>query len=128
MSCTLGGAYWIYVTDRDGAGAAFLLHPLPENGHTNPVGPGPCTLPGPQRPWIVTSAGGTEEVVAVLSRSRREDIEDRISTLPHAKPVDLKPTARLATDDTLLVRSTSGFGRVVRIDSEVLRIRLQNPR
>ncbi len=63
----------VYVLNADDTGKAFRLYPLPENGLTNPLSPStPHRLPDATRNWVVTSEGGREHFMVMVSPTRDE--------------------------------------------------------
>ncbi len=63
----------VYVLNADDTGKAFRLYPLPENGLTNPLSPStPHRLPDATQNWVVTSEGGREHFMVMVSPTRDE--------------------------------------------------------
>jgi len=77
---------YAYVVNEDERGEADLLFPLPHGGLANPLAPGLLHhLPGPRQGqalfWQVTSAGGREHVLVLLSRRQLPALEEMIRSL-----------------------------------------------
>lgn len=80
----------VYVLSEDERGEAFLLFPLPGFERKNPL-PGqsthrlPGNLKGQPMFWEVTSTGGREHVLVVVSPRRLTDLETVLGELPIPK-------------------------------------------
>lgn len=79
-----------YVVNEDAQGETFVLFPAGLDLE-NPLPPRirvqlPGRLAGIQQAWVVTSAGGSETILLVLSREPLPEIEEIIATLPLAEP------------------------------------------
>ena len=62
----------VYVLNADDTGKAFRLYPL-QNGLTNPLSPStPHRLPDATQNWVVTSEGGREHFMVMVSPTRDE--------------------------------------------------------
>ena len=82
---------WTYVINRDQAGSVYVLHPLPGFDKPNPLMPGvehrlPGHHEGVTESWWVSSAGGDEEFIVIVSRGHRPELEAAVQALPHAGP------------------------------------------
>jgi len=81
----------VYVLDEDQRGAVFALFPLRSRGAANPVAAGTRhRLPGVEdgRPleWQVTSAGGRETILILVSSKPLETIESAVAGLAEPAP------------------------------------------
>lgn len=79
-----------YVFNEDAQGENFVLFPAGLDLE-NPLPPRirvhlPGRLAGIQHAWVVTSAGGSEMILLVVSREPLEEIEELIARLPRAAP------------------------------------------
>ena len=73
----------VYVLNADDTGKAFRLYPLPENGLTNPLSPStPHRLPDATQNWVVTSEGGREHFMVMVSPTRDEAADAVFRAIP----------------------------------------------
>ncbi len=75
----------LYILNADKQGDLFVLFPLPDMDLSNPLPAGRHRLPGrlngvPQD-WQITSAGGTETFLVVVSRARQAELEGDLTAL-----------------------------------------------
>jgi hypothetical protein len=80
---------WVYVITADARGREYRLFPLDVLDLTNPVDSGALQqIPGPvdrvEQFWDVTSVGGEETIMTVVSRRKLEQLEAAIENLPQA--------------------------------------------
>ncbi len=80
-----------YVVNEDERGRAFVLFPLPDFEKTNPLSAGerhrlPGRRGGVETDWQVTSAGGMERFLVVVSPQALEVLEPHLRALPRAAP------------------------------------------
>lgn len=81
---------YVYIINRDDAGQAFLLFPLPEFSPGNPLPNGrksrlPGMKDGEQHYWEVTSAGGQEHFFLYVTPKRWVELEQITAALPRAE-------------------------------------------
>jgi eukaryotic-like serine/threonine-protein kinase len=73
----------VYVINADDAGKAFRLYPLPEHGLTNPLRPSTAhRLPADEKNWVVTSEGGREHFMVMVSPTRDETADAIFRAIP----------------------------------------------
>ncbi|HEY6940439.1 protein kinase domain-containing protein [Dokdonella sp.] len=79
---------WVYVLNEDAHGDFHVLFPLAGLDRANPVPPGDVLLPGTQGArslsWEVSSTGGRDEFLVLLSRAPLVRLEQRLVALPDA--------------------------------------------
>ena len=81
----------VYVFNQDEKGSVFVLFPLPGLDAANPLPPKQSNrLPGSRQgvpeSWQVTSAGGSEELFVVASRTPLAALEQELAAVPRARP------------------------------------------
>ena len=81
----------VYVLDEDQRGAVFALFPLRSRGAANPVAAGerhrlPGTEDGRPLEWQVTSAGGRETILILVSSKPLDSIEQAVAGLAEPAP------------------------------------------
>ena len=81
----------VYVFNQDEKGSVFVLFPLPGLDMANPLPPKQSNrLPGSRQgvpeSWQVTSAGGSEELFVVASRTPLAALEQELAAVPRARP------------------------------------------
>lgn len=81
----------VYVFNQDEKGSVFVLFPLPGLDSANPLPPKQSNrLPGSRQgvpeSWQVTSAGGSEELFVVASRTPLAALEQELAAVPKAHP------------------------------------------
>jgi hypothetical protein len=82
---------WIYVLDEDEHGERYLLFPQPRFDVRNPVPADsmlvlPGTVGGKENAWTVTSPGGREYLLVVVSPKPLPEIEADLGRLPPPQP------------------------------------------
>jgi hypothetical protein len=82
---------WVYVLNEDERGERYLLFPQPRLDVSNPLpADSALTLPGPiggvENAWSVTSAGGREHFLLVVSPEPVAEIEADLARIPAARP------------------------------------------
>jgi serine/threonine protein kinase len=99
---------YVYVLNADDTGKAFRLYPLPENGLTNPLSPSTLhRLPDAAQNWVVTSEGGREHFMVMVSPTRDEAADAVFRAIP---PVTSKaPRQPISRSDIGLLRSVGGL-------------------
>jgi tRNA A-37 threonylcarbamoyl transferase component Bud32 len=103
---TSGPAH-VYVLDEDQRGQVFALFPLRSRGAANPVGAGvrhrlPGTEDGRPLEWQVTSAGGRETILILVSAKPLDTIEQAVAGL--AEPAPGAPVTYPSLDREALAR------------------------
>ena len=81
----------VYIFNQDDKGKVFVLFPLPGLDASNPLPPKqsnrlPGARAGVQESWQVTSAGGSEELYVVASRTPLTALEQQLASIPRASP------------------------------------------
>jgi hypothetical protein len=81
----------VYVLDEDQTGKVYVLFPLPGVDVSNPLPANskhrlPGTRNGVPENWLVTSAGGSEDVSVIASRKPLEEVEAQLASMPRAEP------------------------------------------
>ena len=81
----------VYVFNQDEKGLVYVLFPLPGLDAANPLPPKQSNrLPGSRQgvpeSWQVTTAGGSEELFVVASRTPLAMLEQALASVPRAKP------------------------------------------
>ncbi|HET9939993.1 MAG TPA: serine/threonine-protein kinase [Candidatus Eisenbacteria bacterium] len=81
----------VYVFNQDEKGSVFVLFPLPGLDAANPLPAKQSNrLPGSRQgvpeSWQVTSAGGSEELFVVASRTPLAALEQELAAVPRARP------------------------------------------
>ena len=99
---------YVYVLNADDAGKAFRLYPLPEHGLTNPLSPStPHRLPDAAQNWVVTSEGGREHFMVMVSPTRDEAADAVFRAIP---PVTSKaPRQPVSRSSIGVLRSVGGL-------------------
>ena len=82
---------WVYVLNEDERGEHYLLFPQPRFDLQNPVTPGtshllPGAIEGRENAWTVTSRGGREHLLVVVSPEPVAELEAELTQLPTAEP------------------------------------------
>ncbi|HET9234076.1 MAG TPA: serine/threonine-protein kinase [Candidatus Eisenbacteria bacterium] len=82
---------WVYVLNEDERGEHYLLFPQPRFDLKNPVTPGtvhvlPGAIEGRENAWTVTSRGGREHLLVVVSPEPVEELEAELNRIPTAEP------------------------------------------
>ena len=78
---------WVYVLNEDERGERYLLFPQPSFDAVNPLPPDslmvlPGTIGGRENAWNVTSRGGREHFLVVVSPHPVEELEGELARLP----------------------------------------------
>ena len=98
----------VYVLNADDTGKAFRLYPLPENGLTNPLSPStPHRLPDAAQNWVVTSEGGREHFMVMVSPTRDDAADAVFSAIPAV--TRKAPRQPISRSDIGLLRSVGGL-------------------
>jgi serine/threonine protein kinase len=105
---------YVYILNEDSEGKVFTLFPLRGVVPTNPLPGGvPLTLPGRlgNRPhtWAVSSAGGTESLIALASVEPLTALEQELTHIPEAQ-LGQEPTYTQIS--AAGVRALRGIGRL----------------
>jgi hypothetical protein len=82
---------WAYVLNEDERGERYLLFPQPAFDLRNPLPADttlflPGTVGGRENAWTVTSAGGREHFLVVLSPEPVAELEQDVASLPAPEP------------------------------------------
>jgi serine/threonine protein kinase len=110
----------VYVLDEDETGKVFVLFPLPGIDVSNPLSPNtkhrlPGTRNGVSENWLVTSAGGSEDVSVIASRQPLQEVEAELARMPRAEPgapVQYTELSQSALEQTTRI-ITRGIGGTV---------------
>jgi hypothetical protein len=116
----------VYVLDEDQRGAVFALFPLRSRGAANPVAAGVRhRLPGIEdgRPleWQVTSAGGRETILILVSSKPLEGIEAAVATLAEPRPGAPITYAAIGPEALARLRGVGGITRGTSLPNESAR-------
>jgi tRNA A-37 threonylcarbamoyl transferase component Bud32 len=111
---------WVYVLNEDDRGERYVLFPQPLYDLQNPVpAESACVLPGPiggrENAWTVTSAGGHERFLVVVSPEPVPEIEAELARLPAPSPG--RPI-RYASVDRTTVERLRGTGGLAQLPAE----------
>jgi hypothetical protein len=114
----------LYVLNQDLAGELFVLFPLEGVPPGNPLQPGrsyrlPGTRDGVPLDWQVTSAGGTESFLFIVSERHLDDIEGELASIAAASSARSPETG--AVDD-LVLRGVGGLAASTRASPAVDRL------
>lgn len=106
----------VYVLDEDQRGQVFALFPMRSRGARNPVGAGirhrlPGIENGQPLEWQVTSAGGRETILILVSTRPLDGIESAVAAMAEPRPG--APVAYASVDGATLAR-LRGVGGVTR--------------
>lgn len=109
---------YLYVLNEDESGEAFVLFPVSLD-LANPLPPGsrhrlPGRLAGIQQYWQLTSAGGSETILAIASRTPLEVLEREMASIPRAGPGRSLEYPRLGTESK--ERLLRGIGRIAPLE------------
>lgn len=123
----------VYVLDEDSRGETFALFPVPGGDLGNPVPAGEHRLPGAFEgrdfDWVVTSAGGREEVLVVASRRPVAALETRVASLAPAQAGRAVTYAPVGEETIAALRGigglapapvTTGEGRLSRLARDLI--------
>ena len=98
---------YVYVLNADDTGKASRLYPLPEHGLNNPLSTStPHRLPEAGTNWVVTSEGGREHFMVMVSPTRDEAADAVFATIP---AVTRKSPRSISRSDIGLLRSVGGL-------------------
>lgn len=105
---------WVYVLDEDQQGETFTLFPVAGSDLANPLPAGaqvrlPGRRDGAPFDWVVTSAGGREDVLIVASRTPVAVLERQVSALPPADPGRGVSYAQLSDQALATLRGIGGM-------------------
>jgi tRNA A-37 threonylcarbamoyl transferase component Bud32 len=103
---------YLYVLNQDLFGDLFVLFPLEDVTPANPLEPGrlyrlPGTRDGVALDWRVTSAGGTESFLFVISEQRLPELEQELASIEMASVGNLPQAG--AGGDGLVLRGVGGL-------------------
>lgn len=110
--------FYVYVLSEDEKGDVFVQFPA-GMGLKNPLAPKiqhrlPGKQDGKQLAWEVTSAGGTENLLAVASREPQRELESDLARLPR---VEAGRQVAYAPVSPGSLRALRGIGGIVETDS-----------
>lgn len=109
---------WVYVVNEDERGERYLLFPQPLFDRANPIeGEGPVLLPGSvagtEAAWTVTSEGGREHFLVVVSPWPLAELESELDRLPAPRA---ERAVEYAQVDDAAMQRLRGVGGVHRIE------------
>ena len=125
-----------YVFNKDVAGKAYVLFPIPGVSPKNPLSAGVrYRLPGQMGDsilyWTVTSVGGRESIVAIAARAPLVEVEQLITQVPTAstdrpvqhgtessRPRDLRGIGGLVTRGTVSEETRRKLDETIRVLAE----------
>jgi hypothetical protein len=103
----------VYVLNEDAAGEAYTLFPVSGADRANPVPAGEHRLPGALAgrdfDWVVTCAGGREEVLVVASRRPVAALERQVAAMPAAEPGRTVAYAPVGEEQIAALRGIGGM-------------------
>jgi serine/threonine-protein kinase len=103
---------YVYVLNADDAGKSYRLFPLPNHLPDNPLAPSKRhRLPGENVNWSVTSEGGREHFVIMVTPVRSEAFEAVIRTIPPASGGVRVSRVDIPRGDIGVLRSVGGLVR-----------------
>ncbi len=103
---------YVYVINADDAGKSFRLFPLPEQGLSNPLSPAKAhRLPDDVHNWVVTSEGGREHFMIMVSPTRDETTDAIVRTIP-AVTSDRPVRQSIPTRSIGALRSVGGLASI----------------
>ena len=100
--------------NADDAGRSYRLFPLPDVQPDNPLAAAKIhRLPGEDTNWVVTSEGGREHFVVVVTPVRNEAFEAVVRTITPAR-VGAGPVTRsvIPTAEIGVLRSVGGLAKI----------------
>lgn len=108
---------WVYVLNEDENGERYLLFPQPRLAVGNPVPPDstlelPGSLDGRPYGWTVTSAGGREVLLTVVSPEPVPEIEAELERIPEAAPGRPIVYARVEKSTVETLRGVGGMAEL----------------
>lgn len=110
MTVEASRAVYAYVLNADDAGRSFRLFPLPENKLDNPLDASAIhRLPSATNNWTVTSEGGREHFVVIVSPTRDPAIDAMARVLPAVSNDATVERAPIPTDSLEVLRSVGGL-------------------
>jgi hypothetical protein len=105
---------WVYVLDEDDRGERYLLFPQPLFDAKNPLPADstrvlPGTVGGNEQAWTVTSAGGREYFLVVVSPEPLPELESELAHLPAPTPDRAVEYARVGPATVERLRGVGGL-------------------
>jgi hypothetical protein len=106
---------WIYVLNEDEGGEHYLLYPQPQLDAHNPLLADstfvlPGTIGGKENAWRVSSAGGREYFLVVVSPEPVPEIEADLGRLPAPRPTGQVGYARIGDATMYRLRGVGEIG------------------
>ncbi|MFN0149435.1 MAG: protein kinase domain-containing protein [bacterium] len=106
-------AVWVYVLNEDERGEHYLLFPQPRFDAKNPIPADrtlvlPGAIDGLENAWTVTSAGGREHFLIVVSPEPLAEIEADLGRLPAADPGRAIEYAQVGPNTVEVLRGVGG--------------------
>ncbi len=116
-------AVYAYVINEDERGEAYLLFPQPAFDLRNPLPPDsslvlPGTMGGRENAWTVTSAGGREHFLIVVSPEPVAELESDLAALPAPSPDRPVQYAALGEASQARLRGAGGLSEVPSASAE----------
>jgi serine/threonine-protein kinase len=113
---------YLYVLDEDDRGVLYALYPVPGATPGNPLAGSsqhrlPGSLGGKPFDWQVTSAGGSEDICVIASRTPIAALESELAHVPHAHPGVPISYARLPSETVDRLRGLDGMTEAVSPDT-----------
>jgi hypothetical protein len=110
-------AAWVYVLNEDDRGERFLLFPQPRFDMHNPLPADstfvlPGTIAGHEQAWTVTSRGGREYFLLVVSPEPVPELEADLGRLPAPAPDRPIEYAAVGTASVERLRGTGGLAEL----------------
>jgi serine/threonine protein kinase len=104
---------WVYVLNEDEHGEHYLLFPQPRFDQKNPISADgthalPGAIEGRENAWTVTSRGGREYLLVVVSPKPVPELESSLGQIPPATPGHSIEYARVGTQVLETLRGVGG--------------------
>jgi len=113
---------WVYVLNEDEHGEHYLLFPQPRFDQQNPIPATgthalPGTIGGRENAWTVTSRGGREYLLVVVSPKPVPELESALGQVPKATPGRTIEYARVGSQALETLRGVGGVEALPRDES-----------
>ena len=101
---------YVYVLNADDAGKSYRLFPLPEHRLDNPLAPSQThRLPSANDNWTVTSEGGQEHFVVMVSPTKDDAIDAIVRGIPGVANARTPERVAIPTRSIGVLRSVGGL-------------------
>jgi hypothetical protein len=103
---------YLYLMNADDAGETYRLFPLSGHTPTNPIGASTThRLPGRDLNWVVTSSGGREHFLVIVTPTLDPELEAKVRDIPEASENRPVRRARLGDDAIGVLRGVGGLSK-----------------